>query len=299
MKDIFKAVKIIIGSQSLLKKDKKTKAKSVFKNSKQTNEKLYYITKQYKNNKELTEIIKIAANLKKNLLSFFSNIEVEIDVTEKKSVTLHIKRVNPELPIWDRVVLSGTSKMGITATFSLEARVTCLKWKDNDVCKNCYAVKGNYLFVNAVGRRKRNLLIIKQDNFVSEMVKLLFNDRHFRWFDSGDISSVTVIKKIIQVCEATPWVQHWIPTNSWDVPKLIPYLRELENLPNVTVRYSSRKYNTPIKWHTSSMVRTKEFTNSELPDGAYLCPSSEQDGECKLCRACWDKNVPIIIYKKH
>jgi len=291
------SLKILIGSQGRLKN------KKMFKPSLEGQSKISFVTKQIKSS-DLTEAIKVAVRVRKKILSFFSNIEIEVvsinsSVTQKKVIELLIEVKDTTLPILDKVVISKTSKMGEVGTFPLKAIETCRRTDKSDACKGCYAKKGNFLFPNVVARRERNLSILRQDNFVEEMTNLLFNDRFFRWFDSGDMGSITIIKKIIQVCQATPWVSHWVPTNTWDVPSLIPYIKELEALPNVTVRYSSRKYNTPILWNISSMIRTKEFTDSEVPEGALLCPAPNQGGTCKTCRACWDKEQKIIVYKKH
>ena len=34
----------------------------------------------------------------------------------------------------------------------------------------------------------------------------------FRWFDSGDIDSVQHLRNIIEVCNGTPHIQHWLVT---------------------------------------------------------------------------------------
>lgn len=239
-----------------------------------------------KDDKKLTSIIK-------QLKTSFSNINII-----RFENNLKIQRNDKNLPIYDKIVKSSQSKTGEVKTLGLQARDTCLRWKQSQICQKCYAVRGTYMYKSTEGRRKRNLLIMKQDNFVEEMKLLLFNDRWFRWFDSGDIPSIDIIKKIIKVCKETPWVKHWIPTNSWDVPKLLPYLKELESLKNVTVRYSSRTYNESIDWNISSMVVTNNYTKKSTKK-KFICPSSQQGGKCLTCRACWDKKVKVVIYKKH
>lgn len=231
-------------------------------------------------------------------LDFFSNIETHVSV-EGKKVSITISVIGENLVVLDKAVLSKTTKLGGVFTFSLLQGETCPGAKKSEICKKCYAKRGNYLFDNVTQRRNRNLSIIRQDNFIDEMKEQLINFRFFRWFDSGDIPSVNIAKKIIKLCEETPWVTHWIPTNSWDIPKLIPYIKMLEALPNTRVRYSSRFYNKPITWNLSSFVYTKELLKSEVPEEVFFCPSPKQEGQCKSCRACFDEKIKIIAYKKH
>ena len=45
--------------------------------------------------------------------------------------------------------------------------------------------------------------------------------------------------KILDVCERTPWVKHWIPTRMYKFAKFGTILARLQALPNVVVRLSS------------------------------------------------------------
>ena len=60
----------------------------------------------------------------------------------------------------------------------------------------------------------------------------LDNDRYFRWFDSGDMYDIRLARKILEVCERTPWVKHWIPTRMHKFPKFAMVLARLEALPS-------------------------------------------------------------------
>jgi len=201
------------------------------------------------------------------------------------------------------IKFSETDKMSGVKSLSTQAGITCPRANKSEVCKTCYAMKHRYLYKNVKAKRMQTLKDFYDPRFVDVVVKEMFNFRFFRWFDSGDIASVVMIKKIIEIIERTPHVQHWLPTNSWDVPKFAKYFEKLDALPNVTVRFSSRKFNTPIDWpmheHTSSMVATTDMLDSELPEGSFKCPAPKQNNKCETCRACYDKNVKIIVYKKH
>ena len=45
--------------------------------------------------------------------------------------------------------------------------------------------------------------------------------------------------------------------------------------------------------HTSTVI-----TDSKKAIG-WVCPSNQQDNECKDCRACWDKDVKDVAYIAH
>mgnify|MGYP003640354316 FL=1 len=108
--------------------------------------------------------------------------------------------------------ISQTSKMPCPS-WSLEAVATCpgsiiphTKGKLVDACSKCYANKGFYKFKPAKNLRIHNKQDWKTDDWVSEMVSYLKDYARFRWFDSGDIYVVPLAKKILQVCEQTPWI---------------------------------------------------------------------------------------------
>ena len=71
------------------------------------------------------------------------------------------------------------------------------------------------------------------------MVAELDNDRYFRWFDSGDMYSIKLAQKMLEVMKRTPWVNHWLPTRMHKFAKFAAVIAEMEALPNVVVRLSS------------------------------------------------------------
>lgn len=196
--------------------------------------------------------------------------------------------------------LSKASKMPCRS-WSLQALDTCPASRDAtgelvDACKGCYATTGNYRFPNVKAPRVHNREDWKRDTWVSDMVSELDNDRYFRWFDSGDIYDVRLARKILEVCEATPWVKHWIPTRMHKFTKFTLVLQRLQSLPNVVLRLSSDSImGETIEGPTTSTIATLE----DAPKGSFVCEAYTRGGKCDKCRACWDKGVSVVTYIGH
>jgi hypothetical protein len=196
--------------------------------------------------------------------------------------------------------LSKASKMPCRS-WSLQALDTCPASRDAsgdlvDACKGCYATSGNYRFPNVKAPRVHNREDWKRDTWVADMVQELDNDRYFRWFDSGDIYDVRLARKILEVCEATPWVKHWIPTRMHKFPKFTLVLQRLQSLPNVVLRLSSDSIiGETIEGPTTSTIATLE----DAPKGSFVCEAYTRGGKCDKCRACWDKGISVVTYIGH
>ena len=196
--------------------------------------------------------------------------------------------------------LSKASKMPCRS-WSLQALDTCPASRDAsgdlvDACKGCYATSGNYRFPNVKAPRVHNREDWKRDTWVSDMVQELDNDRYFRWFDSGDIYDVRLARKILEVCEATPWVKHWIPTRMHKFPKFTLVLQRLQSLPNVVLRLSSDSIiGETIEGPNTSTIATLE----DAPKGSFVCEAYTRGGKCDKCRACWDKGISVVTYIGH
>lgn len=198
------------------------------------------------------------------------------------------------------IKLSKASKMPCRS-WSLQALDTCPASRDATgalvpACSGCYAVGGNYRYPNVKAPREHNREDWKRDSWVSDMVAELDNDRYFRWFDSGDIYDIRLARKILAVCEQTPWVKHWIPTRMHKFAKFALVLAQLEALPNVVVRLSSDSITgDTISGATTSTIATVD----SVPSGAVVCEAYNRGGKCDKCRACWDKSVSVVCYIGH
>ena len=199
------------------------------------------------------------------------------------------------------IKLSKASKMPCRS-WSLEALDTCPASKNKDgslvdACKGCYATTGNYRFPNVKAPRVHNKEDWKRDNFISDMVAELDNDRYFRWFDSGDMYDLRLAQKIFEIAKSTPHCNHWIPTRMHKFSKFTNILAELESLPNVVVRKSSDSiFGGVIPGNTTStIIPTIDSATMDMT----VCKAYTREGKCGTCRACWNKEAKVIAYPAH
>jgi len=195
--------------------------------------------------------------------------------------------------------LSKTSKLG-TYSWSLIARDTCPGSIDSQgglvpACRGCYAVGGNYRFANVKKPREHNRADWQRDGWVQDMVEAIQHERYFRWFDSGDMYSLGLARKILEVMQQTPDTRHWLPTRMHKFQKFHGVLFEMEALPNVRVRRSSDS----VTGEFDAAVHGSVIYSQEAPQGTYACPAYKQEGQCKSCRACYSKDVSVIAYQAH
>jgi len=197
--------------------------------------------------------------------------------------------------------LSKAGKMPCRS-WSLQALTTCAgSIGDNGklvpACEGCYATTGNYRFPNVKAPREHNQQDWKRDAWVADMVAELDNDRYFRWFDSGDVYSVKLARKILEVMKATPWVKHWLPTRMHKFSKFRSVFAEMEALPNVVVRYSSDSVTgeTVSGRNSSTIVPRIDWKQQ----GLQVCESSTRAGKCGPCRSCWNRDIAVIAYPAH
>jgi hypothetical protein len=196
--------------------------------------------------------------------------------------------------------LSKAGKMPCRS-WSLQAGSTCPGSIDPktkqpvEVCSGCYAKLGNYNYSHVKTPRENNRLDWIKPDWVDRMIAELDNDRYFRWFDSGDVYHPKLAEKIYLVMKNTPWVKHWLPTKSYKVAKIKPWLAKMKRLPNVTVRYSADSINGKYnRVHGSTVIPSIDYAIK-----AFVCQSYKNDGQCGPCRACWDKSIPVVAYVAH
>ena len=199
------------------------------------------------------------------------------------------------------VKLSKTSKLG-TKSWSLQAIETCpgSVGKDGNLvpaCSGCYATTGMYHFGAVKAVRADNKVDWKREGWVTDMVAALKKDKHFRWFDSGDMYSLELAEKMYQIMVNTPNTKHWLPTRMYKFSKFWSVLTRMEALPNVMVRYSSDAVDGTYEQGVHGSTIVPDATST--PPGVTLCPAYTQGGKCLDCRACYDKSVAVIGYPAH
>jgi hypothetical protein len=117
---------------------------------------------------------------------------------------------------------------------------------------------------------------------------------YHRWFDSGDLQSLDMLRAIALVCDLTPHVRHWLPTREAKLVKA--YLDAFGAFPtNLVVRVSATMIgDKPLNYPNTSTVHKK----TDAPSG-HVCPASQQGNACGDCRACWSLDVPNVSYPLH
>jgi hypothetical protein len=158
------------------------------------------------------------------------------------------------------------------------------------VCSGCYALKGRYRFPNVKDAMQRRLDSINHPLWIKAMATSIIETKtgFFRWHDSGDLQSLDHLKKIFEVCNLTPGIQHWLPTRETSI---IACIKADEVPKNLIIRLSAHKVDGKAStfWPWTSTVVTSEKT----------CPAAEQGNKCLNCRACWDRTIPNVAYGKH
>lgn len=168
------------------------------------------------------------------------------------------------------------------------------------VCSKCYALKGRYKFPRVKSAMYFRLERIGEPLWVAAMAELInrTGNAWFRWHDSGDLQSIAHLRRIIEVCEATPSVNHWLPTREYRMVKL--YIENGGKVPvNLNIRLSAHKIDgeAPAVAGTTGSTVSSADHRSVVP--GHHCPAHQQGNFCGSCRACWDKTVPLVDYPLH
>lgn len=170
------------------------------------------------------------------------------------------------------------------------------------VCSGCYALKGSYVWENTKNAMiRRESKLVDRKKFIADFVTAIQGETLFRWFDSGDLQSLNMLKDIVTIAKLTPTVRYWLPTK--EVSFVAKYLKKYGSFPsNLTVRVSgymidSEKAST-VSGNNSLVFTADKFHKKDNENYAY-CVAPSQKNECRDCRACWDRNVTTIVYLEH
>lgn len=169
---------------------------------------------------------------------------------------------------------------------------------EGTTCSGCYALKGNYRFSNVVEAQERRLRGSEDPNFVSAFVLVLTQlyrnqrrerapgvpENRFRWFDAGDLQSVEMLEKIVEIARLTPQIQHWLPTR--ELPIVRAYLAQGGNFPkNLVVRVSSPKVGVAPKQRPFELPISTVGVDDDPTK--QQCPALQQGSKCLSCDTCW------------
>ena len=172
---------------------------------------------------------------------------------------------------------------------------------EGTICNGCYALKGSYAWPRVERAYRRRLDRSDTPRWIEAMAKLVEwqanrnRTDHFRWFDSGDIQSLSMLERIAAVASETPNVSHWLPTREYGIVR--SYLAANRKPENLTIRISSvfvdREPQRIANLPTSTVHRDE-------PPRGYVCPAYERKpAQCGDCRACWEPYVENVSYPHH
>ena len=200
--------------------------------------------------------------------------------------------------------LTQTTKMPCKSySLPTTACVTGFKMREiaGSICSDCYADKGNYRKYsnNIEPAQHARLESINDELWVDAMVVSIGADKYFRWHDSGDIQSIEHLEKIADVARATPHCMHWLPTREYGI--VSAFTAQYDVPDNLIIRLSAmftdRAVIVPKTLQNVAGVAVSNV-HSVKPIGT-ACNAPKQNGECRSCRACWNRKVAAVSYSIH
>ena len=196
---------------------------------------------------------------------------------------------------------SKTSKMPCKS-FSLDAKdcITGSKLRtvSGSVCSKCYASKGFYGMPTVREPRAWNLAVWLQciekgevSDWTDAIVKVIGNDKFFRWFDSGDIQSIEMLDAIVKVAYLMPNTRFWLPTH--ETGFLMAYINAGNTIPsNLVIRKSANMIGQVDKSPSG-------LSSSVSSSIGTICQAYTRGGKCVDCRSCWNGSIVNIDYPIH
>ena len=218
---------------------------------------------------------------------------------------------SPEkMPEWSFNIPASTCKVGM--------HLVGMKGSN---CYKCYCYKkgryNNPIVQAALERRYRFAMF--NPNFIPAMSFLInlrmtgkrgrYNNKRFRWFDSGDIQSQRMLDDICQICRNTPDVLHWLPTKEHKMVKR--YIYSGKKIPgNLDLRLSALFQSKTSIYRVTKLARRLGLNIATvLPPAdwdkvihsplSFKCMSHKQGNKCLGCTACWRHKVFNVIYEEH
>jgi hypothetical protein len=233
------------------------------------------------------------------------------------------------MTIKEAVDIAGTlghpSKMpGYSYGISAQKCITGSKLRTvpGSVCASCYALTDWYRswepLLYGHQRRYEGLFHPRWADAMVRMIDAAYasaepGERYFRWHDAGDIQGRWHLVRIVEVCERTPTITHWLPTREYQI--VAAFLASGKSFPpNLTVRLSAHMIDSEpvippafagaIKHLPVSTVSSVPLQRLGLQivegKGSVECRAVEvRDNKCGNCRACWDPRVRSVNYPAH
>ena len=194
--------------------------------------------------------------------------------------------------------LDGNSKLSGIATISFCPFISCLNQKcfqSSDGKKpTCYGTRGKFIQVAKLTNSIINSYFLEKHPKAIEIecASACLTAKNFRWCENGDIMRSDDIKLINKIAKNNPGTNFLLMTKQFSA--LDEFLANNKVAKNLTIRPSldsldgvtyENKYNLPLS----------DIFKNEAPKNAFICKSNE----CKTCKACWSKNIKMVVYEYH
>ena len=182
------------------------------------------------------------------------------------------------------------------------------------VCEKCYARTNFYRMSNVKNAHARRKASLSNPQWVPAQVVVTAKESYFRWFDSGDLQSMSMLIKIVAVACMNPHVNYWLPTKEYAIVSKYRKMRGYVP-PNLVIRVSAPMINQRLnsKYGLTSMVITdghKVDSDVSICDAAHTYKdgrkavtitkdNKKQLGHCGDCRKCWDPTNKTTAYPIH
>lgn len=166
-------------------------------------------------------------------------------------------------------------------------------------CHGCYATKANYRYSSVQIAQTERVVGVYHPMWKEAMIRLIghyvpANDPYFRWHDSGDLLGLWHLLLIVDIANALPWVQFWLPTRE---AAIIAEYRKLHGAfpANLIVRVSAIK----VDGQPSRAASHTSTVHADKAANGHVCPAPTQGNACGDCRACWNHDVANVSYHVH
>jgi hypothetical protein len=174
-----------------------------------------------------------------------------------------------------------------------------LRKVEGSVCASCYACKGFYGFPDTQTALEKRFQSLSNELWEDAMIYMIGKREKsgfFRWHDSGDIQGVWHLQKIVNIANALPHIQFWLPTREYSIVSDF-YKQGGVKPKNLTIRLSALMMDGDAP---EGIAKRFNLVVSGVTKGeGYTCPAPSQENKCLDCRACWNENVYAVNYKKH
>lgn len=173
-------------------------------------------------------------------------------------------------------------------------------------CSWCYGKKGKFGCPSTRAALQRRFDSISHPDWTYAIGFLIWKSKckWFRWHAMGEVVDMTHLSHIFTLAQLLPKVNFWLPTYRIDLLEQLPrhYSPSGSLAPtNLTIRASRPLGANP---YTMNWLYPREGVVSRRQgeyDGFY-CPATWTDKHScddHHCRACWDRGIPLIVYKLH